>query len=92
MTTRIVVGRILLAADQQLGVEELSVITSADLINWAGVQIDEDGTGDVFARTGFGEDGIKLAAVVEGLRVRVRTAILLETVLEEVAVREDIDG
>ena len=92
MTTRIVVGRVLLAADQQLGVEELSVITGADLINRAGIQIDEDRTGHVFARTGLGEDGIELTAVVERLCVRVGTAILLEAVLEEVAVRGDIDG
>jgi hypothetical protein len=86
VTTRIVVGRVLLAADQQLRVEQLSVITSADLIDGTGVQVDEDRSGDVFARTGFGEDGIELAAVVESLGIRVGTAILLEAVLEEVAV------
>lgn len=86
MTTGIVVGSILLAADQQLGVEELSVVTGADLIDRAGVQIDEDGPRDVFAGTGLGEDGIELAAVVEGFGIRIGTAILLETMLEEVPV------
>jgi hypothetical protein len=85
VTTRVVVGRVLLATDQQLRVEELSVVTSADLIDRAGVQVDEDGSGDVFARAGLREDGVELAAVVEGLGIRVGTAILLETVLEEVA-------
>jgi hypothetical protein len=66
--------------------EELPVVASADLIDRAGVQVDEDGSGDVFARTGLREDGIELAAVVESLGIRVGTAILLETVLEEVAV------
>lgn len=85
MTTSIVVGCILLAADQQLGVEQLSVVTGADLIDRAGVQVDEDGSGDVFAGTGLREDGIELAAVMEGLGIRIGAAILLETVLEEVA-------
>ena len=84
MTTSIVVGCILLAADQQLGVEQLSVVTGADLIDRAGVQVDEDGSGDVFAGTGLREDGIELAAVVKSFGIRVGTAILLEAVLEEV--------
>lgn len=86
MTTGVVVGSIFLAADQQLGVEELSVVTGADLIDRAGVQVDKDGSGDIFAGTGLGEDRIELAAVVEGLGIRIGTAILLKTVLEEVPV------
>jgi hypothetical protein len=85
VAARVVVGRILLAADQQLRVEKLSVVAGADLIDRAGVQVDEDGAGDIFARARLGEDGVELAAVVEGLRVRVGTAILPEAVLEEVA-------
>lgn len=86
VTTGVVVGRVLLTANQQLGVEELSVITGADLIDRAGVQVDEDGSGHVFARAGLSEDGIELAAVVESLGIRIGTTILLEAVLEEVAV------
>jgi hypothetical protein len=85
MTARIVVRRVLLSTDQQLGVEQLSVITSADLIDRAGVQIDKDRSWHVFARSSFGEYGIELTTVVKSLCIRIGTAVLLETVLEEVA-------
>jgi len=65
-------------------VKELSVITSADLIDWGRVQINEDGTWNVFAAACFGEDSIELAGVVECLCGWIWTTILLETVLKEV--------
>jgi len=64
----------------------LSVITSSNLINRTGVQINEDGTRNIFAVASFGEDSIELARVVEGFGIRIGTSILLETVLEEIAV------
>jgi hypothetical protein len=84
VTTRIVVGGVLLATDQQLGVEQLSVVTGTDLIDRAGVQVDKDRSGNVFAGAGLGEDGIELTAVVERLGIGIGTAVLLEAVLEEV--------
>jgi hypothetical protein len=92
MAARIVVRRILLATNQQLGVEELSVITGADLINGTRVQIDKDGSGDIFARAGFSKHGIELSAIMERFRVRVRTPIVLEAMLEEVAVGCQLGG
>jgi hypothetical protein len=84
VTTSIVVGSILLTTDQKLRVEELSVVTSANLIDWGRVQVDEDGTRNVFAAASLCEDGIELARVVERLCGGIWTTILLETVLKEV--------
>lgn len=86
MTSSIVVGCVLLAADQQLWVEQLAVITSADLVNGGGVKVDEDGSRDIFATSSLREDGIELARVVESLRVGIRPTILLQAVFEEVPV------
>jgi hypothetical protein len=85
VTSSIVVGCVLLSADQQLRVEQLAVVTSADLVDGAGVKVDEDGSRDIFAAASLREDGIELAAVMEGLGIRIRATILLQAVLEEVA-------
>lgn len=42
MASSIVVGRVLLAANQKLGVKELAVVARPDLVDWGGVQVDED--------------------------------------------------
>lgn len=86
MTSSIVVGCVLLAADQQLWVEQLAVITSADLVNGGGVKVDEDGSRDIFATASLREDGIELARVVESLRVGIRPTVLLQAVFEKVPV------
>jgi len=64
--------------------EQLAVITGADLVDWGRVQIDKDGAGYVFTTASFGKDGVELAAVVEGLCLRIRATILLETVFEKI--------
>jgi hypothetical protein len=84
VATGVVVGSILLAADQQLGVEERAVVTGADLVNGRGVQVDEDGAGHVFAATGLGEEGLERAYLGALLRIGVGTTIMSEAVLEEV--------
>jgi len=85
VTSCIVVGRIFLAADQQFRVEQLAVITSADLVDWRRVKVDKDGTGDIFATASLREDGIELAGVVERLCVGIRATVLLQAVLEEIS-------
>ena len=68
MTTGVVVGGVLLAGDQLLGVEELTVGTSADLIDDGGLQIDEDGAWDVLAGASFGEKGVeRVITTTDGL-------------------------
>lgn len=49
------------------------------------VEIDEDGTRDVFAIAGFGKEGLEGTALVESLcRLRVQTTVGLETMLEKI--------
>jgi hypothetical protein len=84
MSARIVVGSILLSTDQQLGVEQLAVITRANLVDGRGVKINEDGARDIFSASSLREDSVELARVVEGFRVGVRTSVFLEAMLEEV--------
>lgn len=84
VTTGIVVGSILLAADQQLGVEQLAVVAGADLIDRRGVEIDEERTGDIFAVAGLGEEGLVRARVTSVFGIGVGASIGSETVLKEV--------
>lgn len=81
----VVVGGILLAADQQLGVEELAVAAGADLVDGGRVQVDEEGTGDVFAIASLGKERLVRARVADILGVGVGTTIEAKAVLEKVA-------
>ena len=84
MSTSIVVSGILLTADQQFWMEQLAVLARANLVDGGRVEIDEDGTRDVFSASSLSEDSVELTRVVESLGVRVRTTILFETVFEQV--------
>jgi hypothetical protein len=64
--------------------EELAVITGANLVDWRGVEINKDGTRDIFAAASLREDSIELTGVVEGRRVRIRATVLLQAMFEEV--------
>jgi len=66
-----VVGSVLLAADQLLGVEQLAVGASAHLIDHGGLQVEEDAAGDVLASTGLGEEGVEgIITTADGLVAR----------------------
>lgn len=67
-----------------LGVEEVAVGAGADLIDRRGVEIDEDGPGDVFAIARLSEKGVERASIADILILRVNEAVGCETVLEEV--------
>jgi hypothetical protein len=84
VATGIVVGGILLSADQKLGVEERAVIAGADLIDRGRVEINEDGAGDVFAVARLGEEGLERTRIANVRIFRIREAVSSETVLEEV--------
>ena len=84
VATGIVVGSILLSVDQQLGVEELTVTTSSDLVDGGRVQVDKERAGHVFTTARLGEEGLIGAAVKDILRVRVGTTIKAKTVLEKI--------
>lgn len=92
MTTSVVVSSILLAANQQLRVEERTVSTRANLIDGRGVKIDEERTGDMLATAGLGEEGLEGARVTNVLGVGVETTIGAEAVLEEVATERLLAG
>jgi hypothetical protein len=85
MASCIVIGCVLLATDQQLWMEELAVVTSADLVNRGGIEINKDGPWHVFPITRLSEKCFERAAVGEVLCCWVRTAISFETVLEEIS-------
>jgi len=54
-----VVGGIFFSGDELFGVEELSVGAGSDLIDDSGFEVEEDGSGDVLACSGFGEEGVE---------------------------------
>jgi len=84
VTTGVVVGGILLAGDELLGVVELTVGSGADLIDDSGLQVEVDGTGNVLASTSLREEGVEsIIASSDGLVGR-HLAIRLDAVLEAV--------
>ena len=84
VTAGIVVGSVLLPADQELGVEELAVVARADLIDGRGVEVDEDGAGDIFAAARLVEEGLERTRICGVLGSGKRAAIRSEAMLEEV--------
>ena len=64
-TSTCITTHILLSGNDLLGVVELTVGAGADLVADGGLEIDVDGTGDVTALTGLGEEGG--ARIVSGL-------------------------
>jgi hypothetical protein len=82
VTTGVVIGGIFFTGDQLFWVEELSVSTGSDFINDSWFQINKDGTWDVFAGAGLGEEGVEgVVAATNGL-VRGHLAVRLDSVLE----------
>lgn len=64
----VVVGGVLLAGNQLLGVEELAVGAGANLVDDGGLQVDKHGTGHVLARAGLGEESVeRVVATTDGL-------------------------
>ena len=85
VTAGIVVGSVLLPAHQELGVEELAVVAGADLIDRRGVEVDEDGAGDIFAAARLVEEGLERARISAlGVGVRKRAAIRPKAMLKQV--------
>lgn len=59
MATGEVVGGVFFAGDELLRVEELAVSAGTDFVDDGGFEIDEDGSGNVLARSGFAEEGVE---------------------------------
>ena len=62
--------------------EELAVRAGADLVDHGGLEIEEDGTGDVLASTSLGEEGVESIITATNGLVRGHLTIGLNTVLE----------
>jgi hypothetical protein len=84
VTSGVVVSGIFFTGDQLFWMEQLSVGTGSDLVNDGWLEIDEDGSWDVLAGTGFGEKGVeRIVTATDGL-VAWHLSIWLDTVLEAV--------
>merc|ERR1719464_1171715 len=78
----VVVGSVLLAVDQLLGVVELTVGSNSGLVNDSGLQVNKDSSWNMIAATSFREEGLE--GVVSESLVRGHAAIRLDTVLQAV--------
>merc|ERR1712071_429825 len=84
VSSGVVVSGILLTGDQLLRVEELSVGSSSDLIDYGGLEIDKYGSRDVLAGTSLGEKGVeRVVTAADGLVGRHLT-VWLDAMLEAV--------
>merc|ERR1719164_21007 len=92
VTTGEVVGGVLLAGDELLGVEELAVGAGADLIDHGGLEIEEDAAGDVLASTSLGEEGVESVVTATDGLVGGHLAIGLDAVLEAVELPAGVAG
>jgi hypothetical protein len=82
VTTGEVVGGILLTGDELLWVEELSVGTSADLIDNGWLEIEEDATWDVLTGTSLGEEGVESVVTATDGLIGWHLTVWLDTVLK----------
>jgi hypothetical protein len=84
VAARVVVRGVLLARDELLRVVELAVRADADLVDDRGLEVDEDGAGDVLAGAGLGEERVEGVVAAADRLVRRHLAVRLDAVLEAV--------
>jgi len=84
MTTGIVVCGILLAGNELLRVEQLAVSSGTDLINYSGLQVKEDSTGNVLASSSLGEEGVEGIITISHRLVGGHLTIRLDAMLKAV--------
>ena len=77
-----VVGSVFLSGNELLRVEELSVGSGSDLIDDGRLEVEEDGSWNVLAGTGLGEEGVESIITTSDSLVRWHLTIRLNTVLE----------
>ena len=90
MPPSIIIRRILLTTNQHLGMEQLAIITRADLVNGTRIQINKDRTRHVFTAARLCEYGIQLAGIMQVFGVGVGSTVFLEAMLEEVTGRRGV--
>ena len=77
-----VVSGVFLSGNELLGVEELSVGSSPDFVDDSGLEVEEDGSGDVLAGTSFREEGVEGIITATDSLVRGHLSVRLNAVLE----------
>jgi len=82
VTSGEVVSGILLSGDELLWMEELSVGSSSDLIDNGWLEIEEDGSWDVLASSGLGEEGVESIITSSDSLIGWHLTVWLNTVLE----------
>jgi hypothetical protein len=84
VTTGVVVGSIFLAGDELFWVEQLSVSSSSDLIDYSWFQVDKDGTWYMFASSSLTEEGVEGVITTSNGLVTGHLTIGLDSVFETV--------
>ena len=92
MTTGVVVRRVLLPADDLLGVVELPVRAAADLVADRRLKVDVHRAGDVLPGARLGEEGVEGVVSAAHRVVRGHLAVGLDAVLEAVELPAAVTG
>ena len=82
MSSGEVVGSIFFTGDELLWMEELSVGSGSDLIDNGWLEIEEDGSWDVFTSTSLGEEGVEGIVTTTDRFIRWHLTVRLDSVLE----------
>mmetsp|Transcript_3401 Transcript_3401/g.6381 ORF Transcript_3401/g.6381 Transcript_3401/m.6381 type:complete len:117 (-) Transcript_3401:129-479(-) len=92
MSPGVVVGRILLPADDLLGMVELAIRPGTNLIADGGFEIDVDSAGDVFPSARLTEEGVEGVVSASGGLVGRHLTIGLDAVFEAVEFPAAVTG
>ena len=84
MSSGEVVGSIFFTGDELLWMEQLSVGSGSDLIDNGGLEIEEDGSGDVLTGTGLGEEGVESVVTTTDGLIGGHLTVRLNSVLKAV--------
>jgi len=84
VTTGVVVGGIFLTGDELFWVEQLTVGTSSDLIDYGWFQVNEDGSWYVLASSSLTEEGVEGIITTSNGLVTWHLTIRLDTVFQTV--------
>lgn len=84
VTTGVVIGSIFLSCDELLRVEQLTVCTSAHLINDSGLQIYKHSPGDMLSSSGLTEEGVEGVITSSNGLVAGHLPIRLDAVLKTI--------
>ena len=84
VTPGVVIGGIFFTGDKLFWVEELSVSARSDLVDNGWLQINENGSWNVFTRTSLREKGVETVVAAANGFIAWHLSVWLDTVLEAV--------